>query len=151
MGNHIKTVVAVLVLGCACFGLDVRPFSQAIARAEGFYIRGSVANRTNNPGDIRTNNPHAYPGQVGVYHGYAEFSDAKWGWRALDRLVMRAVMNTSKVYNSGMTIIQMGKLYAGNWSNWSTNVAHYLGVPATTTLAEYFGKDIDAETVRGDS
>jgi hypothetical protein len=52
---------------------------QAIARFEGFLVSGSVAQRNNNPGNLRSG-----PGQIGTdANGYAIFPDVATGQAAL--------------------------------------------------------------------
>ena len=50
--------------------------AEAIAQQEGYYVAGSLPNRTNNPGDIGT-----YGGNVGIY------SDPGDGWDALNSYI----------------------------------------------------------------
>lgn len=56
--------------------------AEAIARMEGFYVPGTLAQRNNNPGNLRSG-----PGQVGTAGGFAVFPDAQTGWEALARQV----------------------------------------------------------------
>ncbi len=51
--------------------------AQAIATMEGFYTSGSVAQRQNNPGNLRS------WGSAPVVGGYAQFASAADGWNAL--------------------------------------------------------------------
>ncbi len=55
--------------------------SQAIATMEGFYTAGSIAQRNNNPGNLRSwgSNP--------VVDGYAKFPTVADGWAALNQQV----------------------------------------------------------------
>lgn len=55
--------------------------AQAIATMEGFYKQGSIAQRQNNPGNLRSWG--SYP----VVNGYAQFPDAQSGWNALYRQI----------------------------------------------------------------
>jgi len=59
----------------------VESIAQAIAKQEGFYVTGSIAQRNNNPGNLRSwgSNP--------IVSGYAKFPTVKDGWRALYRQV----------------------------------------------------------------
>lgn len=57
--------------------------ANAIAQFEGFNKAGSVAQRNNNPGNLRSG-----PGQTGTdAQGYAIFPDAGTGWAALDHQI----------------------------------------------------------------
>lgn len=51
--------------------------AQAIAQKEGFYVPGSIAQRNNNPGNLRSwgSNP--------IVSGYAKFATVQDGWNAL--------------------------------------------------------------------
>jgi hypothetical protein len=51
--------------------------AQAIAQKEGFYVSGSIAQRNNNPGNLRSwgSNP--------IVSGYAKFATIQDGWNAL--------------------------------------------------------------------
>lgn len=55
--------------------------AEAIARMEGFYKPGSLAQRNNNPGNLRSwgSNP--------IVNGYAQFPTVEAGWAALRRQV----------------------------------------------------------------
>jgi hypothetical protein len=55
----------------------VESIAQAIAQMEGYNTSGSLAQRQNNPGNLRTWG--SYP----VVNGYVQFPDAETGWNAL--------------------------------------------------------------------
>ncbi len=55
--------------------------SQAIAQMEGFFTSGSIAQRNNNPGNLRS------WGNLPVVDGYAVFPTPDAGWAALNRQV----------------------------------------------------------------
>jgi hypothetical protein len=55
--------------------------SQAIATMEGWYKAGSIAQRNNNPGNLRS------WGSMPIIDGYAKFPTADAGWTALHRQV----------------------------------------------------------------
>lgn len=65
--------------------------SQAIATMEGFYKAGSISQRQNNPGDLRSWG--SYP----VVNGYVQFPDAATGWAALNQQVQLNI-------NRGLTL-----------------------------------------------
>lgn len=116
-------------------------FAHAIAMQEGFYVKGSVAQRFHNPGNIRTRLAHAYPGQVRVTpHHYAVFASEKYGWRALEHNLDKIYNDESRYYNRDMSIAQIAKIYARD-PNWVINVCHILNVSPETTFANY----IDSE------
>lgn len=56
--------------------------AQAIAQMEGYNTPGTLAQRNNNPGNLRSG-----PGQIGTSGGFAVFPDAATGWAALDNQV----------------------------------------------------------------
>jgi len=51
--------------------------AQAIATMEGFFSPGTIAQRQNNPGNLRS------WGNYPVVGGYVQFPDAQTGWEAL--------------------------------------------------------------------
>lgn len=63
----------------------VDKIADAIARFEGFHKLGSVAQRQNNPGNLRS------WGKVPVIGGYASFATVEDGWRALRRQVQKNI------------------------------------------------------------
>lgn len=118
----------------------VDQFATAVARAEGFGVRNAIPTRYHNPGNIRsTRTGHHYAGQVGLNRsGYVIFKSDAYGWKALhDQLVLMA-SGQSAHYDTDMTIVKVAKRYATGWRLWSKNVAKNLGVPPTTTLADFF-------------
>ena len=60
--------------------------AQLIAKREGFYVKGSVPNRDNNPGDLR-HSPHSqHPGDANAIGQIDTVSD---GWADLERQLTR--------------------------------------------------------------
>jgi hypothetical protein len=118
---------------------QVHTFARAIARTEGFFVRGTIPNRLHNPGDIMTSLPHAYPGQVGIYKHYAVFKSDAWGWAALERQIQRVIDGSSTKYSQDMTMVQIAKVYAENWSYWGKTVCKILKISPQLTFQEYFG------------
>lgn len=113
------------------FSSVVIRIAQAIASAEGFHTSGSRPNRNNNPGDLTY--AFGYP-TSGVDGAFPIFSTVTDGWNALYTQVQEMFDGTSAYYNPGMTISQIGLLYAGGDPNWATNVASYLGVTPDTVI-----------------
>jgi hypothetical protein len=67
----------------------VHSLAVAIAKAEGFGVKGTVPTRYHNPGDIRSRSLHAYKGQVGLNRcGYVIFKNDKAGFAALETNLM---------------------------------------------------------------
>ena len=98
--------------------------AHAIARQEGFFVKGSLPQRHNNPGDLTDET------------GNRVFPNIDAGWRALYQQVNDMYNGASKVYNPEMTLQEMGMLYSGGDPNWSKNVAAMLGVDENDTLAD---------------
>lgn len=119
--------------------MKVQSFAHAIAKAEGFYIRGTVPSRYHNPGDLTCPRfTHCYDGQRGVSkRGYVIFRNDAAGWSALKQQLTSIINGTSKKYDLRMTFAQMGHIYACD-RRWARKITGWLGVDLTTTLAEYF-------------
>lgn len=109
----------------------IKNMAQAIARAEGFFIAGSVPARAHNPGDLVM--PNWNGPTLGA--GISVFQDDDDGWNALYHQLNLILTGTSNRYNLDMSIADM----AGTWTStqqgpWANNVAGYLGVPTSTPL-----------------
>lgn len=125
-------------VACVSFCSQYRPVSWAIAKQEGFFLKGSIPNRNHNPGDLKTINAHYYPGQIGRdKFGHAIFKNDYWGWAALEDQVRKMCVNEGR-YTNDMTIQQIGRKYAADWKRWSKNVARNLNCTPSTTIAELF-------------
>jgi hypothetical protein len=135
----LYVLLAGLVIGSHCQTTQVHTFAKAIARTEGFYIKGTIPNRLHNPGDIMTSLPHAYPGQTGIYKHYAVFRSDKWGWLALENQIQKVIDGTSTKYTQDMTMVQIAKVYAENWRYWGRTVCKILQISPQLTFQEYFG------------
>jgi hypothetical protein len=117
--------------------MKIERFAHAIAKAEGFYRRGTIPNRYHNCGDLKAVKGFTYPGQVGIGKGrHVIFANDAAGWNALYHQINKMISGESRHYSPQMTINQIARFYAGNWRQWARNVSHNLGVPSTTTLAE---------------
>ena len=102
--------------------------AQSIAQMEGFFSAGTLAQRNNNPGNLR-----AGVGQTGTdSKGYAIFPDAQTGWAALYNQI-------SLDSNRGLTLSQFINKYSPPSENDTQNYLNYLtgqlGVPADTPLS----------------
>lgn len=114
-----------------------KAFAEAIARAEGFYLAGSIPAKTNNPGDLKLPNTATY-GSSGI----TVFATAAEGWAALYRQLWLISTGRSSYYRNTMTIRQMGDVYAPSADRnipgaWATNVAKYLGVSVDTPIGQF--------------
>ena len=115
-----------------------RQFSWAIAKQEGFFIKGTLPARNHNPGDLKFISGYKFPGQVGIdKHGHVIFRNDNKGWAALQNQVRKMCMSEGS-YSANMTIQQIGKKYAKDWKRWSVNVARNMGCDPRITLAELF-------------
>jgi hypothetical protein len=104
-----------------------------IARMEGYYVPGTIAQENHNPGNLR------YAGQTGAIgqnKGYAVFASDDAGWAALNR---QLELNASR----GDTLEQFINRYAPPSENDTTNYLQYLvkglGVGASTLLSQLTG------------
>ena len=97
--------------------------ARAIARAEGYYVRGSKAARNNNPGNIRRG------------PDYVHFKTKQEGWDALTDLLTKVADGRSRVYNTDMTLRDFGKRYAQS-KVWAKNVAKMVGATPDTRMWE---------------
>lgn len=119
----------------------VNDLASAIARAEGFYVPGSIPQRANNPGNLKSPT-WTYAGEregstLGA--GIVVFQTADAGWAALKRQIMLIVSGESNNYSLSMSIAQMDSVWTGNATEgraWSDNVALAFGVNPSTTLGE---------------
>jgi hypothetical protein len=117
----------------------IQIWAQAIAQFEGYNTSGSVANRNNNPGNLK------YAGQAGATgqdaQGFAIFPDANTGWQALYNQLNAYVQEFP-----GYSLLQMMAHYLGqpaptsdsqgNAYTYANYVASQLGVSTSTTLAQ---------------
>jgi len=131
-------VMSFLLIGTAVAQTEAKvdEVAHAIARTEGFYVRGTIPNRLHNPGDIRSNRRGVYPGQSGLYHGYVVFRDNASGWRALRAQLQRIVDGTSTKYTQDMTFIQIGRVYAED-PQWPKTLCKILKISPWLTFAEF--------------
>jgi hypothetical protein len=127
----------------------VDAIAGAIARMEGFYKAGSLAQRNNNPGNIRRWSP-----KVPVVDGFSKFPTAGEGWAALRRQVDRNV-------GRGLTLYQFfagvrdadGKVIPGKYpgyapsadkndpKNYAEKVAGMVQIPADVPLITLIDKE----------
>lgn len=103
--------------------------AQSIATMEGFFQPGTLAQRNNNPGNLR-----AGAGQIGRdANGFAIFPDVQTGWNALYNQI-------SLDSGRGLNLSQFINKYAPPSENDTGNYLSYLtgqlGVPSTTPLSD---------------
>lgn len=136
--RHVLLALLLTTALCSAQSLDrVQNFAKAVAKAEGFYKRGTIPYRCSNPGDLKTVRGWKYPGQIGVCKGgHVRFKNTTLGWAALTHKIEKIADGESRRFDVNMTLKEFGKAYAGNWRVWSKNVAHNLGVDTDTQLWE---------------
>lgn len=110
-------------------------FAEAIARAEGFYVSGSIPQRAHNPGDLKLS---AASSPLGYLNGHTIFSSDEEGWNALFHQIELMRTGTSRIYKPEMTFEQIAQKYAENWQPWLANVTRHLNVSSDTTLQQYY-------------
>jgi hypothetical protein len=156
MGKHVRNFLLLCAALCgsawaqavnvpAYSTARVKALAQAIAKAEGFGIRGALPTRYHNPGDLKTPTGTRYPGQVRLGKaGHTVFSNDAAGWAALEAQIVRILQGNSRFYTLHTTINQMSRRYAANWRPWANQVTKLLHVPGTTTLEQWLtGGDLD--------
>jgi hypothetical protein len=127
--------------------MDLVPaISAAIARMEGFYTSGSIAQRNNNPGNLRS------WGTRRIRFGYAYFDTAEGGWAALYRQVRRNIDRRLTLYEffGGKVGVYAGYSPASDRNDpvtYARYVAGHAGVPADVPLDELEAGITTAETV----
>lgn len=108
----------------------IQTFANGIARAEGFYVSGSVPQRANNPGDLKVPGLPTLPGT-----SITQFDSVGAGWAALYRQLWLIVTGESSYYNLDMTISDMAATWTTSApSGWAANVGSALGVDVSTPL-----------------
>lgn len=109
---------------------------QAIAKAEGAAIAGSVPDRANNPGDV-TDGISTYGALGSGCSNVTHFPTKQVGWNALYTKVSNIISGASITYCANWTWTQIAQKWSGNWQPWVTNVTGALGVDPTSTVEEY--------------
>jgi hypothetical protein len=123
----------------------VDSLAQGIARFEGFYTAGSLAQRNHNPGNLRSwgTNP--------VSGGYAVFPDDAAGWDALKRQIQ---ININRGLNLYEFFAGKGGVYSGYAPSTDNNqpihyaqtVAGWVGLDPTVKLSSYQSGDVGIGT-----
>lgn len=106
----------------------IREIAVAVARAEGFFLGGSLPNRANNPGAL-----------IGA-DGQVRFFDTEdAGWYALYEQIRIIVEGRSSYYQRDASIREIADTWTGgdNPGGWSRTVASYLGLSESTSWLEY--------------
>ena len=120
---------------------NVEAIAEAIARAEGYFVRGehdgrSLLHRLNNPGGLKKPALGADDLPTWQDTGLIIFPTPEMGWAAL-RYQVRVMLNgESEIYDPSDTLITVGLKYADGDENWGSNVAMNLGVSPSATLTD---------------
>jgi len=115
----------------------IQLFSEGIALAEGFYVAGSRAARNHNPGNMTLDLIGKKIGMDGMFVVYANDAD---GWANLRRQVEKILTDASGIYDSQMTLREIGQKYASTSPPdeqlaWAINVASRLGIDIDTPVS----------------
>ena len=113
----------------------VQQLASAIARAEGWLAGGSLPQLRNNPGALRLH---------GETDDITQFGSPDEGWDALYKQVQAMLIGTSSYYFVDMSLIQVAQIYTGgdNPDAWAANVAAYLDLSPTSTLADFLKQKV---------
>jgi hypothetical protein len=125
----------------ATLDAKVEQMAAGIAQAEGFYVAGSIPQKAHNPGDLAKGDM----GDTGNYifaKGGVQiivFLTDDDGWTALKTKIRRMLTNTSKVYNTQMSLSQLAQTYTGgdNPEAWANTLAQNLGVGTDSSLEDF--------------
>ncbi len=132
-----KLVLFFLMLAASMHAFAASPtqaLARAIAKAEGFYTKGTKPQRFHNPGDIRASKGVHYPGQRGIdRQGYVIFKNDRAGFDALESLIDRIIAGDSKFYTVNSTLRDLSRKYATS-PTWMRNVSKALHCEPNTPL-----------------
>lgn len=113
----------------------IQKIAYAIARAEGYYVRGTKPDRNNNPGDLKGN----YAGTAigSDEDGFDVYATPQDGWSALYRQVSLWLTNKSHVAGQETTLYELSRKYTlTQQDEWLHNVSSALGVDESTKLGD---------------
>lgn len=111
-------------------------WARAIAAFEGWGKSGSLAQRNNNPGNLR------YAGQSGAVQGergFAKFSTPEAGWAALERQLGLYVARDPNKTLAQQMAVYAPSLDGNDPAAYAAYVAKRLGASVTDTLGSLFG------------
>lgn len=109
--------------------------AQAIARMEGYFTPGTIAQRNNNPGNLRR------WGSRPVVNGYAKFETPEEGWAALRQQIQKNIdkgLNLLEFF-AGKPGVYPGYAPAGDDNdpvNYARFVARQAGIDLNTPLKD---------------
>ena len=113
---------------------QVDAIAQAIAQMEGYNSPGSLAQRNNNPGNLRSG-----PGQIGTSSGFAVFASPDDGFAALNNQIQ---LNASRGLTLNQFFAGLPGVYAGyapssdanNPAQYASFVSGQTGIDPNTPL-----------------
>lgn len=113
----------------------INAIAAAIARMEGFFKAGSIAQRNHNPGNLRS------WGKMPIVGGYAQFATDEDGWRALRRQVQKNIERGLNLYEffGGKKKVYAGYAPAADQNHpkqYAEFVARQVGIAADVPLNE---------------
>lgn len=129
-GAGIPVRLSSIVYTCCEVPEKVEALAHAIAKAEGFYLVGSLSNRYHNPGDLKGKSWTGYVGKG----GHAIFATDAEGQAALRHQLEKVIDGSSRYYTLNTTFTQMSHRYATNWKPWVKVVSTTLQVTPDTKL-----------------
>lgn len=132
MGAIILLVLLLLAAGVFTLNKTDR-ISRAIAKAEGFFVHGSLPQRANNPGDLKLGDQG-----LGTINGKTVYKSAVDGWLHLNKEVILILSGKSKYYTPDMTISELAEVWTGGDASdsWAATVAESLGVSIDTKIKD---------------
>lgn len=120
----------------------VQSIAQAIAQAEGFYVSGSLPQRSNNPGSL------TIPAALGSgQNPLNAFPSAQDGWDALYGEINLILNGGSHIYTPDMSIREIAQHWTtdvppGSQVNWASNVARALGISPDQSFNDYVSGNV---------
>lgn len=153
MRKLLLTIAFALLFGSAGWAqVDAQKLDKlchAIAKAEGFYIKGTIPNRYANPGDLKAGHT-PLPGQRKIGKaGHIVFVNDEAGWAALREYLTGIAEGRRKHYVASMTLSATSRVYAQRWQPWLRIVTKELGVPGSTPINLYLKPDYDIDFLDG--
>lgn len=126
------TLGVLLVMTTSGSKPQIDRIAEAIATAEGFFVKGSRSERNNNPGNLTLDFGFQTIGNDGPF---PIFVNAAAGWSALKEQVRMMLDGTSHYYKPDMTIAEIAQAYTRTEQDeWAANVARELGVSINTPI-----------------
>jgi hypothetical protein len=112
----------------------LKAVAEAIARAEGFYVAGSIPARANNPGDLKIGD-RGY----GVIQDKTVFATPQDGWNALYRQLILIRDGKSRNFKPTDTWREVARTWVGpvGSEDWLGNVTNRLGTTPLDSIGGF--------------